>query len=498
MVDDAPRVEREGLAERVISGARWTTVSQVAMQALRLGTQVVLARLLAPEDFGAVAVALVVVHLLDIVMDLGTGNAIIQRPALRQPLASAIFVLNASLGLLLCLGLVLSAGVVADLFGTPDAEAVIQVMALAIIVTSLARTQQAMLRRRMRFRAVALQQIAGAFASAVVAIPAALLGAGVWALVAGHIAMVVVIAVMAYRASRWLPSRPADFRGLREIAGYSLNVSGFQLTEFLLQNADKVVIGRFLGVTQLGIYSVAERFMRYTVYALARVLTGVLFPAMSRVQNDPDSVRKGVLRSGASIAAVALPLMVGMSAVAPEFVLVILGERWLGTVPLIQVLAPAGAVQAIIVGVSTVFMAVGRADLQFRIGLATGVAYVVSFVVGVQWGLVGLAIAYAIAVAIMAVPGLVLPLRVADVRTRDFLRCIAPYVVTVTVMGGLVVAAMLTLAGAGVGPAVRLTVGVLLGAAVYTGTMLVLQPPAVHDVLTLVGMQDKLPARRGR
>lgn len=480
------------LAGEVISGTRWTGLSQVAMQGTRLIVQVILARLLAPEDFGAIAVALVVVHLLDIVMDLGTGPAIIQRRELAPSLASAIFVLNAVLGAILCLTLILTADFVAGLFGTPDARPVLQVMAFALIITSLARTQQAMLRRNLKFRAVAMVGIGGSLASAFVAIPAALLGAGVWALVAGHLAMATAMAVIAYRSSGWLPSRPFDFRGLREIADYSLNVSGTQFIEFFLQSADKVVIGRFLGVVPLGVYAIAERFMRYPVYALARVLMGVLFPTLSRTQEDPAALRRAVLRSGGAMALIVLPMMVGLASIAEEFTHVVLGDRWSEVVPLLQILAPAGAIQALVMGCSTVFLATGRADLQFRLGLLTGIAYLVSYLVGVQWGLPGLAIAFGVAVVVMAVPGLILPLRLIDLRLRDFLRELRPYVFSTAIMSLAVIMMSRVLSEIGGSSLVVLVSGVATGVVVYGGAILLLRPPALGDVLALTGLQHKL------
>jgi O-antigen/teichoic acid export membrane protein len=486
----------EDLTSRVFAGTRWKAISSIAVQIARLAIQIVLARLLVPAEFGVVAVAIVVINFLDIVMDLGTGVAMIQRRDLPQALASAVFVMNAAIGVALFGVTFASAGLIAGLFGAPEATSVVQVMSLALLITSLARTQHAMLKRRLEFRSLAMVDISGAVTNAAVAIPAAALGAGVWALVAGHLAYLLVSSVVAYRVSGWLPNRPFDMRGLLGIARFSLNVVGYQLARFFLLHVDKLVISRYLGISPLGVYSLAERFMQYPVTMLSQSIIDVMTPALSRAQEDKDAVGRGALRALGAVALVTFPIMIGLASVAREFVLVVLGARWVEVIPLIQILGPVGAIHSLVYASNVVFVAVGRADLLFRLTLATGLVNLTAYLIGVRWGLNGFAIAYAVAAVIMAVPGIFLPLRLVGVRPGRFARLIAPFAVAV---GALVVAASAatrSVAAIGGGPPIGLVAGVASGAVAYVTMLFLQRPPALLDVLRLVGLDRKLALRR--
>lgn len=489
--DDEPDEDREDLTSKVISGTRWTAISSISMQVVRLVVQIILARLLMPEDFGVVAVAIVVINFLDIVMDLGTGVAIIQRKDLPPPLASAIFVVNAGIGVALFVLTVGAASSIARLFGTPQATSVIQVMAFALIITSLSRTQYAMLKRRMAFRSFAFVEIGGAVANAAVSIPLAVLGAGAWALVFGHLSAVLVSALIAYRVSGWLPTRPIDLRALREIASFSLNVVGYQLTRFALMNADKLVIGRFLGAAPLGVYAIAERFMKYPVMMLAQGVIDVLTPALSRTQDDREALARGALRAFGAVALITFPLMFGLATVAYDFTIVVLSARWLEAAPLIRILGPTGAILALIYVAQVILVALGRAEVLFRLTVAGGAANVAAYLIGVQWGLNGLAIAYAISVVLVAVPSIWIPLHLAGIHASRFAAVMAPYAVATI---GLVIAAAVAGRAIGdVGELARLVSGVAAGAVAYGAALLALRPPALLDVARLVGLDRRLP-----
>lgn len=474
-------VSAKGLA----SATRWMVAGRLVTQASRLVVSVILANLLGPEAFGLVAVAMTTIVLLDIVKDLGTGAAIIQRPEVDRRLLSSVFYLNIVAGLVAAGIMVAASGAIATFFDAPDAAPVVRALAIVLAVGGLTQVQHALLRRSMRFDAVAAVEMVSALTTGVLSIGLALGGAGVWAMVWGNVVGATAGAATAWVRSGWTPTLELSVRRLREIAGFSLHTAGYNLMTFLLQNTDKIMVGRWLSATSLGVYTLAQRTISYPLESISRVLMQVLFPAFARAQDDDETLRKGYSRAVGAIAFVTLPVMVGVAAVADPLVRALLGREWLALIPLLWFMAPAGALGALLSAVNTVYSAKGRADLMFRWGLASGTATLAAFAIGLQWGLTGLAIAYLAVSVIQAPIGYGLVLRLIDMRLRDMGRVLAPYALMTAAMAGAAAATVQLTEAWGAAPLGQLVVAVGVGAVVYGGLALWFRPPALRDVRTL-------------
>lgn len=485
--DDGFTPDASGLvsAQGLASATRWMVAGRLVTQGSRFLVSVILARLLSPEAFGVVAVAMTTIVALEIVKDLGTGAALIQRPDVDQRLLSSVFFLNVLAGFLAAGLMAFGAPVIAAVFDTPGATPVVRAFALVLAVGGLTQVHHALLRRRMRFGGVAAVEMAGALTNGVVSIALALLGLGVWSMVWGNLAGVVVGSVVAWVASGWHPS--ARFRGadLRAIAGFSLNTAAFNVTTFALENTDKILVGRWLGTAPLGVYTLAQRTISYPLESISRVLMQVLFPAFARAQDDDELLRKGYSRAAGAVAFVTLPVMVGAAVTADPLVRAVLGPRWTELIPLLWFMAPAGALGALLSCVNTLYSAKGRADWMLRWGLASGALTLAAFAVGLQWGLQGLAVAY-LAIMVVQVPvGYAIVLRLIDMPLRAMARVLAPYVAMTAAMALAAGATVRVVAAAGQGSWAQLTAAVVVGVLVYGGLALWIRPAALRDVRTL-------------
>ena len=473
-------------AKRLAAATRWMVAGRLVTQASRLLVSVVLARLLSPEAFGVVAVAMTTIVALEVVKDLGTGAAVIQRPTVDQRLLSSVFYLNIVGGLVAAGLMVAGAPLIADFFDVPASAPVVRAFALVIAIGGLTQVHHAMLRRSMRFNAVASVEMAAALTTGVLSIGLALGGLGVWSMVWGNVAGAAAGSLMAWLRSGWKPSRMFGFGPLREIAGFSAHTAGYNVTTFLLQNTDKLLVGRWLGTAPLGVYSLAQRTISYPLESISRVLMTVLFPAFARAQDDDDLLRKGYTRAAGAVAFVTLPVMVGAAAVSEPLVRTVLGRHWEDLIPLMWFMAPAGALGALLSCVNTLYSAKGRADWMFRWGLASGAFTLGGFAVGLQWGLQGLAIAY-LAVNVIQVPvGYALVLRLIDMPLSAMARALAPYFAMTALMAAAAWGTAFGLQEAGVGSATQLAAGVVAGVVVYGGLTLWWRPAAFKDVLTLI------------
>lgn len=482
--DAAPEVTARGLA----GATRWMVLGRLVTQLTRFGVSILLARLLDPEAFALVAIAMTAILALEVLRDLGTGAAVIQRREVDEELLSTVFVLNLVIGVVLTAAMALGAGAVAALFDTPEATPVVQALSVVVLLQAATQTHHAMLRRELRFRGVAAVDMTAALTIAAVSITLAVLGFGVWSMVWGNIAGAALGSVVAWLSSGWRPRARVAPRRLRDIADFSLNTTAFNVVRFVLREADKVLVGRVLGAAALGVYSLGQRTIRYPVESISHVLMSVLFPAFARVQDDDATLRRGYSRATGAIAFVVLPVMVGVAVCAVPIVEVVLGEKWRDLVPLLQYMAPAGALAALASAVNTIFSAKGRADALFRVGLVRAGLTLTGVAVGLQWGLTGVAVGYLVSMVIQAPVGMHLALRLIRMRLRDLVRGLLPYVAMVTVMAAAVLAVLLL---APLSDAALLGAGIATGVVVYAGLALWWRPPAVRDVQVLLTHRDR-------
>lgn len=486
-----PTLNAAARTNAVVHGTRWMTLSTTAVQGIRLLVSVVLARLLAPADFGLLAMAFVVISFADIFKDLGTKAALIQKRELTTEFASTVFWLNIGIGAVLATVVMLGAPIFAALYAEPTVVDVLRVMGLVLAISAFGLAQQAHLYRELRFRALAAVQFTVAGVNMVVAISLALAGWGVWALVAGTVSSAAAGILVTWILSDWRPAFAFRWRDLEEIAGFSLNLSGSQILGFALSNGDKILIARFLGASPLGYFNIAHRTLTYPVQSITRVLQQVLFPTMSRIQDDDAAIARGYLRACAGISLLTFPAMVGIAVLARPLVEVVLGERWLPAAPLIAVLAPVGAVQSLTYTVSVLYQVKGRTDWLLRWSLVSGVAMLSAVWFGLQWGILGVVVAFAVVIAALTYPAFAIPFRLIGLRFRALAVVVRPYTLASLTMGAAVLLLRVILNGAGASPLTVVSLGVPLGVAIYGAFLQLWRPPALDDLLRLV-----LPSRR--
>lgn len=470
----------------IASGTRWMSVGQGVTQVSRLVVSILLARWLSPDAFGVVAVAMTTVLALDVLKGLGTGMAIIQRRTVDEALLTSVFLLNIATAALAAACMFFGAPVIAGLFAAPEAVPVVRAFAVVPLIGGFTQVHHALLRRTMRFASVAKIELTGALVTGTVSIALAIAGLEVWAIVWGNIIGFTAGSVVVWLVSGWRPKARPSLSALRSIAGFSLHTAGDAGFTFVRQNLDKFLVGRWLGVSSLGIYTLGQRTVSYPVLSLTNVLMTVLFPAFSRLQDDNDALRRGYTRALGAIAFVTMPLLIGTAVVAEPFVNALLGDKWARLIPLLWFMAPAGAIQSLLSGVSTLYSAKGRADWLMWWGIASGVASLAAYAIGLQWGLIGLAVAY-LAVNLILLPfGLAIPLRLIGLPLKQLVRSLVPYAGMTLVMAVAAGAAVYGLESLGRGPLPQLLTGAGVGVVVYTTLAAIIRPPAWRDVMTVV------------
>lgn len=492
--DPSMDYKAENLTAKTVSGATWSAIARIGQQGVSLLSTAILARLLSPSAYGLLGMATVVIGFIDIFKDLGISSALIQRKDLTDEFTSSIFWANLLLGLLAAGVSIGIAPLVAIFYREPQVTAVMAVLSISFVISSLSIVQQALLTRQMAFNKLARIELTSSAVAAIIGIGMAASGAGVWSLVALSLASTITGTILLWMASSWRPRRHLSWYQIRSIGSYSLNLSGFNIFNYFARNADNLLIGRYLGATTLGYYSLAYRLMLYPLQNISGVLGRVLFPAFAQVQDDNARFRKAYLRACAMIAVITFPLMLGMLVAAEPLVAAILGSRWMPIVPLLMILAPVGMIQSVGTTVGHIYMAKGRTDWMFRWGLAAGVLAVTSFVVGLSWGMTGVATAYAIVSLLLLHPNFAIPFRLISLPVRDLALTLWPGLVCSLVMSGAVTLLRLGLAWMGItNPWTILISASLVGTAIYAGLMLWKKPPVMRDLVRLLPC-DQIPA----
>jgi O-antigen/teichoic acid export membrane protein len=462
-----PEEAAGSLRSRVMRGVAWTTGAAVSVQASRLLFGLVLARLLTPHEYGIAGMALVFSTLILGVSDFGLGAGLVQRPAITEADRSTVFWTSLGIGVALAAAGVALAGPLASFFGEPEVRELFAAVSLVFVVTALGRAHAALLQRDMAFRVMSVRLMAATVVGGATGIVLAALGYGAWALVGMHVANGLTTTALMWLLLPWRPRFMFSPASLRDLGGFGFNVLGFKVLEYLQRNTDKVLVGRTLGSSSLGLYSVGYNFVVVPYIALLAALVDVLFPAMSRVQHDRERITAAWLRPAPLLVALCAPGMLGLAVVAPDFVAVLLGQQWLPAAPVIQVIAVAMAIHSITAFNSTVMTAMDRTGTVLRFTIVEVVVIVTALVIGLQWGIVGVAAGYLAAVTVMRVVLAWLTARTVGISLRASLAGMVGVLQAALVMTAAVWAARRGLVEADVPAALRLAAVPLIGALIY-------------------------------
>ncbi len=467
-------------------GVRWTALAQGLTAIVQMGVIVVLARLLEPSDFGLLAMATAVMAIVAAVQTLGTHGPLVQREQVAPILIDTVFLLNLGLALILMTALILAAPLVAMAYQTPAVEPLVQVIALTLVLYALGGVPGALLARRMQFGVIAVVDTVGAVAFAITALVLASLGYGVWSLVTAMLAAAAVEAVIMLVAARYWPRLRFSFTELRSIAGYAANMTGVNILNVVVRNADSLIIGRWLGAGALGLFGMATRFTRQPVEMfVTAVLAPVLFPAYSRMQGDDVLTARTMQRAMGGAAFVMFPLLGGVAAVARPFTDGVLGPEWAGAALLLMLMAPVGMLRTLVSATGALFLARDRTRLLLLIHLGGGVLLLSAYLAGVQIGLVAVVLALFVAEAIITTVKLSICASIVRTPLHRLVAGVGPPLLAT----GIMVAAVMTLdrilLSLELSDPVILTILVPTGMVIYTLLALVFRLQAVHDLIDL-------------
>lgn len=466
------RATTEGIKGKSVRGGGITVLARALMFALQMGSSVVLARLLSPEDFGLQSMVVAMTGFLGLFRDMGLGVATVQREVLTREQASTLFWMNVACGALLAIVAAAMAPVIVILYGDPRLFSITTVSATAFVVNSLTIQHQALLNRSMRFVAVAQIELIALTVSIVVGIGMAMNGFGYWALVGMALSAPVVTMVAVWMALPWLPGRPRWGTGVRSSVHFGAAATLNNVVVYAAYNAEKVLLGRVWGAEALGLYSRAYQLVNLPVQQLYFAIGGVAFPALSRAQGDVAWLRRSFLKGYSLIVSIAIPLTICSALFADEIVEVMFGPRWIGAGELFRLLAPAVLVFALINPLGWLLLATGRVRRSLGIAFLIAPVAITGVVYGLRYGPAGVATGYSAAMTLLVVPVIGWALYGTGITVSDYWKAVRSPLVSGVCAG--VCGWLLKLAVPGVwAPVVLLGIGMTVTLSAYVWMALV-------------------------
>lgn len=389
----------KNLASKAVSGLKWGSASTIANAVMQIGYTSAMARLLAPEAFGLVAISSVILRFGSYFAHLGLSQAIIQKEELTEDNIRAAFTSSALLGIAFTLLIWFLAPFATMFFdnattASEQVTPIVRVMALSLLIGGLSSTAFSLAERNMRFKELSIVETLSYVISYLgVGVVCAYLGFGVWSLVFATLTQAGLVALGAYVIIRHNVVPLFKWESYKPLFNYGSKMSVISFLEFLSQDMATILIGKTLGPYKLGIYDRAHRLVNLPMYMLTRTISRVIFPSFSKLQADTSKLASAYISSTTLLAAIIIPTCLGLMVAAPEVVYLLLGDKWGESIPVLQVLCLAIPLSFITMFAGIVCDA--KAVLNIKIVLTLVFIGVIAafFFMLRQYGLIGFAFA---------------------------------------------------------------------------------------------------------
>ncbi|WCO01136.1 lipopolysaccharide biosynthesis protein [Psychroserpens ponticola] len=382
---------------KIIKGGFYLTIVNVLSQLLAIVVNIVLARLLLPEDFGLVALTMTYIGFITLFTNMGFGSSIIYESETSQKQLSSIYWLNYGLSVFSFLVIISTSQFAANFYNEPKLTSIVFVAAFNLLIFPFYIVQYKLLERDLEFRTISKINLSGILIGSIAAVIGAYLGLGVYALILQSLVVSVVrlFMVMIYR--RWLPSFYFNFHEIKSMVWYSLKYKASNMVRYFERNIDYLILGKFFSSVILGYYAFAYNIMYTPVKRISYIFSEVLFPSFSSFKNDKEKIISGYFKSVNLIALVSIPAMTILAFNADLIIHIGFGQKWDGAIAIVKILCFAGAIQSVSQFGGVIFSSIGKPEITLYISVGRTILTVLAIVIGVQYGV--LWVAYLLVIA---------------------------------------------------------------------------------------------------
>jgi len=477
------------LRKKAFSSIRWTALSSSVKVVVQLSQLVILSRLLTPADFGLIAIAVAIVAFLQIFSDAGVSNAIIHFQEISNDQLSSLYWLNVGLGALLAIILVVSSTFVADWYRQPELISLLYIAAFTLFINSLGQQLRVNAQKNLLFAQLVKIELSAVISGFLLSIFLAWNGLGVYSIALGTLLTAIIYCSFAwiFLANDWKPKRHLKLREIQQFLKYGGYMMGNNVVSTVNSQIDILIGGRVFGTNEMGLYNVPKSLMLNVQLAINPIITQVGLPIMAIAQNDKNRLKNIYLQTIRITSSVNFPIYLGIAIYSSEIVHLVLGEKWLDSIPLIQIFAIWGLVRSVGNPVGSLLLSVGRADRLFKWNLFWTFIMGPSLWISRYWGIYGMAVAMTILMLAAYLPNwyfLVSPACGANLKEYSA-QLIVPLVLAI-----LAVVFSYTIAMQLNNSLYRLAVGLFLGAIFYFFLSLKFNKPLINYTRELISVSN--------
>jgi len=480
------------LKGRAIRGGFAKVCSQGANFALRVGSLMVLARLLDPKDFGLVGMVTAFTGVLTLFRDFGLSSATVQRVEVTEEQISTLFWINSLVGAILWILLVAVSPLVAAFYREPRLLLVTIVLAVGFFFNAVGVQHSAMLQRQMRFTALAIIDFVSLLSGVIVAIAMALYGFKYWSLVAMSTVSPLVTSISLWLVTGWIPGAPRRRVGLHSMMRFGGTITLNGLVVYVAYNLEKVLLGRFWGAETVGIYGRAYQLINIPTDNLNSAVGEVAFSVLARVQNDVDRLRSYFLKGYSLVLALTVPVTIACALFGDDLISVLLGPKWKAAIPIFRLLAPTILMFAMMNPFSWLLFSMGWVNRSLKIALVIAPLAITAYLIGLPYGPKGVALAYSTAMTIWLIPHILWCIHGTNISFGDILGVVKRPVVSAAVAALIAFAVQFQL-GQNLPPLLRLIIGCGILFAIYVVMLLYVMGQKAFYTDLIRGLANRSP-----
>jgi len=458
--------EESPLSQKVVRGGAWIFALRIMRHIFELIRIIILARILAPHDFGLLGIALLAIAILETFSQTGFQQALIQKKDKIEDSLNTAWTILIIRGLILFGILYLAAPFVASFFGAPETTLIIQVIGISILFQAFTNIGVIYFQKELEFDKQFIYQLSGTLADVIVAVSAALLLKNVWALVFGFLAGNFVRLIVSYLVHPWRPSFSLKIEKAKELFSFGKWILGSSVLLFLINQGDDLFVGKYLGLAALGFYQMAFRISNMPVTEITHIISQVSFPAYSKIQDDIRRLKQAYTKVLKFATFLSFPIAGIIFILAPVFTNLFLGEKWMPMVPAMRVLCIFAIARSIGATYGPLFFGANKPRfLTITTFIKFILLVILIYPLTKLWGITGTALATTIPVFISQSYGISRVLRILRCKLKEILMPIfIPFSGTLLIIAVFFITKYITASNI-----TLFIAGIILGISVYLG-----------------------------
>jgi O-antigen/teichoic acid export membrane protein len=475
-------VKEQSLGEKSLSGLLWAFLDKLGGSSVNFLITIILARLLFPEDFGLVAMVMIFFELSSVFVESGFSTALIREKTISEADKSTTFIFNLITAVVLYIALFFCAPLIAAFFEQPLLTLLVRVMGLNLIIEALSIVQGSTLTQQIDFKTQAKARFGAIALSGIAGVAAAFQGLGVWALVIRILVMAVVQTFFLWKLNPWKPSFVFSKESFRRLFGFGSKILSAALLDKFFSHIYKLVIGKFFAAATLGFYAQAANFSNMVINTLFRTVQTVTYPVLSKLQDDLARLKEGYRKILKLSSFVIFPAMTLLGVLAEPILAVLVGDKWLPSVPFLQLLCLAGATYHFTTVNLNMLLVLGRSDLSLKLEVVKKIVIGLAILIGLPFGVMGLVIGEVIATYINMSINAWYSKKFLNYSFGEQLLDVAPTLGISLAMGAAVYLATFSYESS---PAL-LILGLILGGAAYLGLHLLIKTQEMDIIRRMI------------